>query len=440
MLDRLKEGLQGALRKLLGASVVDEAAVKEFVRDLQRTLLQADVNVRMVLDLTSRIERRALAEAPPPGLARKDHIVKILYDELSGILGTEGSLELPPDRLNVLLLVGIQGSGKTTVTAKLARYLQRRGYRVGVVGADTFRPGALTQLQMLCQPHGIEVYGEAESRDSPGVARKGLAHFRAHGRNVVIVDTAGRHKEEKGLIEEMKAISAVATPDLRLLVVDGTIGQQCYAQAAAFHAAAPVGGIIVTKLDGAAKGGGALAAAAATGARILFIGTGERIDDLELFAPARFVGRLLGLGDIKALLERARELEVDADEKKVQRIMAGKMTINDLYEQLEQVKKMGSLRKIVELIPGFSSVVKGDELEQLEGRLQVWKAVIQSMTKREREDPELLNASRIRRVARGSGTHEREVKEMLGRYRQAKVIMKQAKGRQFRQLLKRFGA
>lgn len=440
MLDRLKEGLQGALRKLLGASVVDEAAVKDFVRDLQRTLLQADVNVRMVLDLTSRIERRALEEAPPPGLARKDHIVKILYDELTNILGTEHRFELPADRLSVLLLVGIQGSGKTTVAAKLARYLHKRGYRVGVVGADTFRPGALTQLQMLCQPHGLEVYGEATSWDSPSVARNGVAYFREHGRNVIIVDSAGRHKEEKGLIEEMKAISSQVNPDFRLLVVDGTIGQQCFAQAAAFHQATPVGGIIVTKLDGAAKGGGALAAAAATGARILFLGTGERVDDLESFAPARFVGRLLGLGDIKALLERAKELEIEADEKKVQRIIGGKMTINDLYDQLEQVKKMGSLRKIVELIPGFSSVVKDEELEQLDGKLLVWKAVIQSMTKQERADPEILNSSRIKRIARGSGTHEREVKEMLARYRQAKVIMKAAKGRQFRQLLKRFGA
>jgi signal recognition particle subunit SRP54 len=222
-----------------------------------------------------------------------------------------------------------------------------------------------------------------------------------------------------------------------LLVIDGTIGQQCYAQADAFHRTVPVGGIIITKLDGAAKGGGALAAAAATGARILFIGTGERVDDLEVFSPTRFVGRLLGMGDIKALLEKAKELEAEADEAKLQRIVSGKMTIDDLYYQLEQVRKMGSIRKLLELIPGLSGAVKDEDMAGIEQNIDKWKFIIQSMTKEERADPDILNSSRMKRIAKGSGRNEKEIKEMLQRYKQTKTVLKATKGRGMRQLLRR---
>ncbi|MCP8304475.1 MAG: signal recognition particle protein [archaeon] len=436
MLERLKEGLQAAVRRILSASTIDEQLIKDFVRDAQRALLQADVNVKLVLELSSKIEKRALRESPPPGLSRKDYIIKILYDELVNILGTESKIDLPTNKVNVILLMGIQGSGKTLVAAKLARYLRKRGYKVGLVCADTFRPGALVQLRTYAKDVSVEVFGDEKFKDSIKVAVEGLRYFEDK-ENVIIVDTAGRHKEEKGLLDEMKHISSKINPALTLLVIDGTIGQQSYAQAEAFHKAVNVGGIIVTKLDGAAKGGGALTAAAATGARVIFIGTGERVDDLEAFSPTRFVGRLLGLGDIKALVERARELEIEADEKKVQRIISGKMTIDDLYYQLEQVKKMGSLKKVLELIPGLSSSIPAEGLEELEVKMKRWKNIILSMTKAEKENPEILNSSRIRRMARGSGTSEKEVKEMLSKYRQTKAIMKASKGRKMRQLLKR---
>ncbi|MEM3383080.1 MAG: signal recognition particle receptor subunit alpha [Nitrososphaerales archaeon] len=436
ILEKLKEGLQAAIKRILSASNVDEQLIKEFVKDVQRALLQADVNVKLVFELSSKIEKRALQENPPPGLSKKDHIIKILYDELVNILGTESKLDLPTNKVNVILLMGIQGSGKTLVSAKLARYLQKRGYKVGLICADTFRPGALVQLRTYAKDIGIDVFGDEKFDNPIKVATEGLKYFRDK-KNVIIIDTAGRHKEEKGLLEEMKQISNVIKPDLTLLVIDGTIGQQCYAQSEAFHKAVPVGGIIVTKLDGAAKGGGALAAAAATGAKILFIGTGERVDDLEVFSPTRFVGRLLGLGDIKALIERAKELEIETDEKKVQRIISGKMTIDDLYYQIEQMKKMGSLRKILDLIPGLSSLISKEGLEELENKMKKWKAIIQSMTKDERENPEILNSSRIKRIAMGSGTSEKDVKEMLVKYRQSKAIMKASKGREMRQLLKR---
>jgi len=256
---------------------------------------------------------------------------------------------------------------------------------------------------------------------------------------VIIIDTAGRHKEEKGLLDEMKKIISEVKPDLNILVIDGTIGQQCYNQALAFHQTAPVGGIIVTKLDGAAKGGGALAAAAATGARILYLGTGERVDDLEEFSPTRFVGRLLGMGDIKGLLEAAQQAEIEVDQKRVQRMMSGKLTMDDLLFQFDQMKKFGSLRKIVEHLPGVSGNLQGEDLEKAEGRVKVYKPIIQSMTRDEKENPERLNASRIRRIAAGSGTTEKDVRELVTRYKQMKNLMKSGKTREFRQIMRRMG-
>jgi len=237
----------------------------------------------------------------------------------------------------------------------------------------------------------------------------------------------------------MKSMYDAINPDLVLLVIDGTIGQQAYAQAEAFNRNVKVGGIIVTKLDGSAKGGGALSATAATGARIMFISTGERIDDLEQFSPTRFVGRLLGMGDIKALLEMAKQLEQEADEVKVRRIMSGKMTIEDFYYQIEQVGKMGSLRALFEHIPGIAGMVKDDDVDAMEEKMNRWRYIIQSMTKEERANPDIINASRIRRIARGSGSSERDVKEMLAQYHRSKDMMKAMKGRQMMGLLKRLG-
>ena len=439
VLDSLRSGLRSALKKLVGASSVDENMIKELAKDVQRSLLASDVNVKLVLDVTNRLQERALHEQPPPGLSRKDHVVKILYDELARLLGEEKPLSFKPDKTNIVLMLGIQGSGKTTVTGKLARWLSKHGYKVGVIGADTFRPGALIQLKTICNKVNIDVYGDENLKDPVEITKKGLEHFKSANLDIIIVDTAGRHKEEKELLEEMNNIYKAVMPDLVLLVIDGTIGQQCYNQAEAFHNAVPVGGIIVTKLDGAAKGGGALSAAAATGARIMFIGTGERIDDLEQFSPTRFVGRLLGMGDIKALLDMARQLELEADDAKVKRITSGKMTIDDFYFQLEQVGKMGSLRAVFEHLPGLSDAVKDEDIDVMESKMTKWRYIIQSMTKQERVNPDLLNASRIKRVARGSGTSERDVKELLTNYKRSKDVMKASKGRQMQGFLRRLG-
>ncbi|HEV8404783.1 MAG TPA: signal recognition particle receptor subunit alpha [Nitrososphaera sp.] len=444
MFDNLREGLRGALKKIVGASDINEELIDSLCKDVQRALLGSDVNVRLVLSITQNLKDRALKEQPPKGLSRKDHIVTILYGELAKMLGYSGEVIqtidkakederalatsfFNPGKQNVVLMLGIQGSGKTTVTAKLARWLMKHGYRVGVVGADTWRPGALTQLKMNCSKINVEVYGDEENKDAVTIAKHGLAHFKDQSLDVIIVDTAGRHKEEEGLLQEMTEMYKVATPDLVLLIIDGTIGQGAFKQAEAFHKAAPVGGIVLTKLDGTAKGGGALAASAATGAKVMFIGTGERIDDLEQFSPTRFVGRLLGMGDIKALLEMAKGLELQADEDQVKRITKGKMTIEDFYSQMDSASKMG-FRNIIENL-GMSGMVKEDKVEEMQVKMERWRFIIQSMTKDEKKDPDVINESRRKRIARGCGLAEGDIKEMIKQYNTSKDIIKHNKGR-----------
>jgi signal recognition particle subunit SRP54 len=453
MLDNLRTGLRSALKKIVGASDINEEMIESLCKDVQRALLQSDVNVRLVLSITNNLKVRALKEQPVKGLSRKDHIVTILYGELASLLGYTGETiksidkiqRLPDDGItfkageqNIVLMLGIQGSGKTTVTAKLARWLTRHGYRVAVVGADTWRPGALTQLKTNCGKISVEVFGDEADKDAVSIVKNGLEHFRKQVLDVIIIDTAGRHKEERGLLEEMKTMYDVSEPDLVLLVIDGTIGQQAYNQAKAFHEAAPVGGIVITKLDGTAKGGGVIAASAATGARVMFIGTGERIDDLEQFSPTHFVGRILGMGDIKALLEMAKSLELQEDEGQAKRLLGGKMTIEDFYAQMENVGKMG-FRNVIDNLPGLSGMVKDDQLDALQEKMEKWRFIIQSMTRIEKRNPDIMNDSRRKRVARGSGMTEHDVKELIKQYNNSRSMMKQAKGRQMQGMLRRFG-
>jgi signal recognition particle subunit SRP54 len=450
MLDNLRTSLGAALKKLVGASDVNEELIDSLCKDVQRALLQSDVNVRLVLSITQNLKKRSMEETPPKGLSRKDHIVSILYDELSRLMGYTGDIadqnkqlekqviSFTPGKLNIVLMFGIQGSGKTTVTAKLARWLTKHGYHVGVIGADTWRPGALTQLKMNCVKINVEVFGDELNKDAPSIVKNGINYFKEAGSDVVIIDTAGRHKDEAELLEEMKSMYNISKPDLILLVIDGTIGQQAFSQAKSFHETVPVGGIIITKLDGTAKGGGALAASAVTGARIFFIGNGERIDDLEEFNPTRFVGRLLGMGDIKAILDLAKDLELQADENQSKRVLSGKMTIEDFYSQMENVGKMG-FRNIIDNLPGLSGVVKEDQIDVIQGKLEKWRFIIQSMTKYEKMNPEVINDSRRKRIARGSGVAERDVKDLIKNFNNSKSMIKQSKGRQMQGMLRRLG-
>ncbi len=425
-LEKLGKALNNALKKLT-RGVVDEKLIKEIVKDIQRALIAADVNIELVFQLSKNIEERALEEELPKGVSRKEHIIQIVYDELTKILGEESEkIHLNPSEPTVLLMVGIQGSGKTTTTGKLARYFQKKGFTVGVVCSDTWRPGAYNQLEQYCSPYNIDVFGDPEEESAITLAKRGVTHFKERDYDIIIVDTAGRHKEEEGLIDEMKEISGAVDPDEVVLVIDGTIGQQAMSQAEAFSEATPVGSIIVTKLDGSAKGGGALSSAASTDAKIKFIGDGEKIDNLEKFDPKKFVSRLLGLGDLETLLQKVQEATTEEmDEKYAEKFMSGKFNLKDMYKQLETISNMGSLQKIMQMIPGMGFNIPEDALEMSEEKLKHFKIVMDSMTEEELENPKKVNYSRIKRIARGSGRDEKDVRELLKQYNMMKKMFKQ---------------
>ncbi|MBS7610308.1 signal recognition particle protein Srp54 [Candidatus Bathyarchaeota archaeon] len=440
-LGKLGSSLYEALRKVLRAPVLDETIVKELCNDVLRALLQADVNVRLALDLSKRVEARVLREAVPPGISRKEHVIKVVYEEITRLLGGEAQppYVLKPGKLNVLLFVGIQGSGKTTTAVKVANFYRKRGFKVALVCTDTYRPGAYEQLQQLASSADIQVYGDPSGRDPVRIAINALRKLEAEGYELAIIDTAGRHKEEGALMKEMKSIAEAIKPDEISLIIDGTIGQQAFTQAKAFDEATKIGSIIITKLDGTAKGGGALSAVAATGAKIRFIGIGEKIGDIEAFSPTSFVGRLLGMGDLKGLIEKAKEAEVSISEERAKAIFSGRLTLKDLYEQIEAIGKMGPLDRILSMLPGLSYKVPEDFSDVAKERFDKWKAIIQSMTEEEKENPKVLNASRIRRIARGAGVREGDVKEMLKYFDGMKRVMKAMKGRgitSFRRLMK----
>jgi signal recognition particle subunit SRP54 len=645
-LGKLGSSLTTAIRKLLKSPVVDEAVVKELIKDFQRALLQADVNVQLVLDLSKEIEKTTLEEKLPPGISRREHVIKVIYEALTRFLGeTPAKISVDAGKPNVFMLVGIQGSGKcvegtaaisltdgkwkmiaeifedhvghgntaivfrdgmairvrdvavrsvnletlkieekpvewvwklqapedlydvqldcdgevritttpehpffviegdtikrvradhlkkthyvmtplsrpqyihklravptsgqvdptpqavccasllllgeegekqtleekgesletvttrsnadvrwikvrnarkiqkhavkyvydltvqdhhnfvanhiivnnTTSTAKLARYFQKRGFKIGLVCADTFRLGAFDQLKQLADKMKAPIYGRPGEKNALKIAVDGVEGFRKDGIEVILLDTAGRHKDETSLITEMKEIAEAVKPNEVILVIDATIGQQASVQAKAFHDASNIGSILLAKLDGSARGGGALSAVAATGVPIKFIGVGERVEDIESFIPSRFVGRLLGMGDIEGLVQKVRETEVVLPEKRAKAILRGKFTLMDMYEQIEAMSGMGPLKRVFKMIPGLGYNVPDEAVEVAEDKIKGWKYILQSMTKEERDNPKVLNASRIRRVAKGSGSSEREVKELLKQYSTMRKLMR----------------
>ncbi len=623
-LEKLGSSLTNAVRKLLNSSIVDEAAVKELIKEFQRALLQADVNVQLVLNLSKEIEQKALEAKLPPGISRREHVVTVVYDQLANFMGEQPrTIRVDPGKPNVFMLVGIQGSGKcvtgdshislscgdskpiahlfqehltsceqvvilddgiviqprnltiqsynvesgqietkqvdwmwklnapqelieiqidekekltlittpehpffshqhqeikitradqlhigqpvlivpektqiletrilvgknqyysynhhdkiedavtssfsnpqrwgvvtqiqrkdphshdyvydltvsghhnfiannivvhnTTSAAKLARYFQKRGFRTALVCADTFRLGAYNQLQQLADRIKVPLYGDPTETRALEIAATGVEKFRDDNYEVILLDTAGRHKDEKDLIAEMQQVAGRVNPDEVILVIDATIGQQASTQAMAFNDSTEIGSILLTKLDSSARGGGALSAVAVTGVPIKFIGVGEDVEELEPFNPSRFVGRLMGMGDIEGLVKKVREAETVVPEKKVKAMLKGKFTLMDMYDQMEAMSGIGPLKRVINMIPGMSYRVPDDALEVAEDKIKKWKYIIQSMTIQERENPKILNNSRIRRVARGSGTSEKEVKEVVKQFFTTRKLMR----------------
>ncbi len=416
--------MNSALKRLFGAGVIDEDLVKELVKDIQRALLVADVDVNLVMGITKRVEKQALDENLPRGVSRREHIVKVVWDTLAYFLGEKAvPLTINPGKPNLVMLVGIQGSGKTTTIGKLARYYQKRGIKTGVICADNFRPGAYSQLKQLAEMSNIPFWGDENGKDAVKLAKKGFSEMRKRGIELILLDTSGRHREETSLIKEMKSISKAVKPQEIILVIDGTLGQQAGSQAAAFKKATNIGSIVITKLDGSAKGGGALSAAAATQAPIKFIGTGEGMDALEPFNPTKFAGRLLGMSDIKGLIEKVREAQIEIDEDAAMRLMKGQFTLTDMMAQLKQLKKMGPIGKVMEML-GLQYKLPDNVAEIQEENLERFEVIMNSMTKEELDNPKLLKSSRLKRIAMGSGTATRDVRDLLKQYNQMKKMMK----------------
>jgi len=426
MLDSLGESLRNTLRKISKAGYVDESLIKEVVRDIQRALLKADVEVHLALKLSKNVERRALEEKPPSGMSHRDFLIKIIYEELVAILGEEKEVHLKPQKI---MLVGLYGQGKTTTAGKLAKYFHKKGLSVALIACDVHRPAAYDQLKQIGEQINVPVFGIPGERDARKIAKEAMKKTR--DAQVKIFDTSGRHALEEDLIEEIKDLKKIIEPDEVFLVIDATIGQQAGKQAKAFHDAVGLTGVIITKMDGSAKGGGALSAVAATGAPVVFIGTGEHLDDLEHFNPTRFISRLLGMGDLETLLETAKELELQEEEaeKVMERMMSGRFNLKDMYEIWEQMAKPGLLQKILYSLPFFKmGDIDKSMVEESEEKLRRYRIIMDSMTYEELENPEIIKASRIRRIARGSGKSEKEVRALLKEYNRMKKAMKQMRG------------
>jgi len=438
VLEKLGSSLRDALRKIAGSSYVDEALIKEIVRDIQRALLQADVNVQLALGITKQLQRRALEESPPAGMSPREHVVRIIYEELVKVLGTSREVPIQKQRI---LLVGLYGQGKTTTAGKLGKYFQKKGLNVGLVAADVHRPAAYDQLRQIADQIKAPFYGEPGGKDAVKIVKAGLKALEAA--DVVIVDSSGRHALEPDLIEEIKAVGKAFAADERLLVVDATIGQQAGPHAKAFHDAVAITGVIVTKLDGTAKGGGALSAVAEVQAPIVFIGIGEKLDDLERFEPPRFISRLLGMGDLESLLEKAQETIDEAKaEELTKKILAGKFTLHEMYDQIEMLTDMGPMKRLASMIPGVAGKMKEEDMEGTQVRLRRFKVIMDSMTEDEMTEPKSVKSSRVQRIARGAGVAPKDVKELLRHYEMARKAIKGFAGnrKMRKQLLKQLEA
>ncbi len=442
VLDKLGSSLKGTLQKIAKSMFVDEKLINELVKDIQRALLQSDVNVKLVFDLSKQIKERALKEETPPGLSKKEHLINIVYESLVTFLGGEGLRLDFKKKPVVLMLVGLFGNGKTTTAGKLAHYYQKRGRKVAMVQTDTWRPAAYTQLKTLGGQIKVPVYGDPKGKD-PVKIWKDFAPQKGKF-DLIIVDTAGRDALSNDLIKELNGINEAVRADTRLLVIGADVGQAAEKQARAFHDTCGVTGVIITKLDGTAKGGGALIACAVTEAPVIFVGVGEKIDAFEEFRPKGFVGRLLGMGDLEALLDKAREAISEEDAKDIsKKLLKGDFNLIDLYEQMQAVRKMGPLSKVMEMVPGMGQLnIPKEMLNVQEGKLEKWKHIMGSMSKEELEDPDIMSVSRIDRVAKGSGIGASEVRDLLKQYKQSKKLMKMLKGgspKSMEKMMKRMG-
>jgi signal recognition particle subunit SRP54 len=433
MFESLTDKLTGALRNLRGVGQLSEANMAEALKEVRAALLSADVHFKVAREFIDRVQAECTGQQVLKSVTPSQQVVKIIHDELVKLLG-EGATELSPQRPLRVLMVGLHGSGKTTSTAKLGKLLKKKGARPFVTACDIYRPAAIDQLEILAKQEELGFYADRNSKDVPAIGQAALAAATAANADVILFDTAGRLQIDTDLIEEVKRLKAAVQPDEILLVADGALGQEAVNVAKAFHDALGLTGLILTKLDGDARGGAALSIKAVTGVPIKFIGTGEKTADFEPFYPDRLASRILGMGDVVSLVEKAQE---HIDQKEAER-MAEKMrkadfNLEDFLAQMQQVKKMGSMQSIMGMMPGMSGVqLPGDAEKQMKRT----EAIIQSMTIQERRKPGILNGNRRIRIANGAGVKVLEVNQLIKQFEQMQKLMKMMKGGNQKKLMR----
>ena len=423
MFDSLTEKLSSALRNLRGVGKLSEENMAAALGEVRAALLSADVHFKVAREFVERVQAQCAGqEEVLKGVTPGQQIVKIIHDELVRLLG-EGSTELSGARPLKVMMVGLHGSGKTTSTAKLGRLLKKRGYRPFVVACDVQRPAAIDQLEILARQEGLGFYADRESKDVPAIGRAGLAA--AEGADAILFDTAGRLQIDEVLVDEVRRLGAAVGPEEILLVADGALGQEAVSVAKAFHDALQLTGLVLTKLDGDARGGAALSIKSITGIPIKFAGTGEKTEDFEPFYPDRLASRILGMGDVVSLVEKAQEsIDQNEAERMAEKMRKADFNLEDFLAQLQSVKKMGSMQSILGMMPGMSGVQLGDGAERQMARTE---AIIKSMTFQERRKPDLLNGSRRQRIAKGAGVKLADVNQLLKQFQQMQKMMRMMK-------------
>jgi len=422
VLDKLGSTLKGGIKKISNAIFVDKKLIDGIVKDIQKSLIEADVNIELVFALSQKIKKLAYDETIK-GIDKKEQLVKLIHDEINLLLGEKKELKLPKQAS--IMFLGLYGSGKTTTISKLGLYYSKRGKKVAFLGLDTQRPAAMDQLEQMAEKVKLPAFVDKKEKDPIKIIKKYKKDLDKY--NLILIDTAGRDGLNKELIKEIKKLDKELKPSFRILVMPADIGQSAKTQSDEFQSALSIDGVIITRMDGTSKAGGALTACAETKAPVFFIGVGEQVHEIETFDPEKFIQRLLGLGDLEALLEHVKSATDEKQQQRIEeRMKEGKFTLLDLYGQLEQMNKMGSMDKLVGMIPGMSAakVPKG-MLEKQEAKMKHWKDSISSMTEEEIENPEILEkqTSRIQRVAKGSGTTTTEIRELLKQYKMIKEMM-----------------
>jgi signal recognition particle subunit SRP54 len=427
--DTLSERLRATLGNLTGRGRISEADVDAAMREVRLALLEADVNFKVVKDFVARVREKAVGQDILGSLTAGQAVVKIVHDELVELLSKGDRVFHLSSNPAVVAMVGLQGSGKTTTTAKLARYIVKQGRRPLLVAADPYRPAAADQLETLGRQLDIPVYRAPQGTRVPEIARQGVEAAKRQTRDVVILDTAGRLTVDQELMQEIGAVNAAVKPVETLLVVDAMTGQEAVAVAQAFVDAVPVTGLILTKIDGDARGGAALSISAVTGLPVKFLGTGEKTDALEPFHPDRLAGRILGMGDILTLVERAQEtFDIKQAQQMEEKLRKASFTLEDMLDQLQQVQKMGPIGQIMSMIPGMGGMANEAQAAVDRGELKRTEAIIRAMTPAERRDPSILTGSRRRRIAAGAGTTLPEVNRLVKQFGEMQKLMKQLSG------------